>query len=390
MSRRREIARRLEALTDIAGIMSAMKGLALMETRILMDFLASQRRMVTGIEAAAADFLAWHGEFANEPVAGHEVYVLVGSEQGFCGDFNEALVARVEALCVESDAPARWVIVGQRLAGRIGDRPHTALSLPGATVADEVPAVLLRLTRELGRLLARDDLAGYGLSTFYHCDANGDIRLRRLLPLRDLPAPAGEHPYPPELNLAAAEFIGGLTRHYLHAVLNEVLYSSLMVGNRQRQAYMERALQKLDEDAARLRLAHDIQRQDEITEEIEVILLSAEMLSGSRSGWQTQTDVHMGTKYPLRPNVANCDRFETGDGRIRSGFVRPYWSKPIRQLHARVSAQRRLRSPPRRQAACPAVFRRPGGRRIAGSASRPRIGRDRCPRTYAIPAIPYT
>jgi len=285
MSRRREIDRRLEALTDIAGIMSAMKGLALMETRILMDFLASQQRMVAGIEAAAADFLAWHGEFASEALAGHEVCVLVGSEQGFCGDFNEALVARVEALCVERDAPAHWVIVGQRLAGRIGDRPHTALSLPGATVADEVPAVLLRLTGELGRLLARNDLAGYGLSTFYHCDANGDIRLRRLLPLRDLPTPAGEHPYPAELNLGAAEFIGGLTRHYLHAVLNEVLYSSLMVENRQRQAHMERALQKLDEDTARLRLAHNIQRQEEITEEIEVILLSAEMLSGNQSGW---------------------------------------------------------------------------------------------------------
>jgi len=35
MSRRREIARRLDALSDIGGILSAMKGLALMETRIL-------------------------------------------------------------------------------------------------------------------------------------------------------------------------------------------------------------------------------------------------------------------------------------------------------------------------------------------------------------------
>ncbi len=58
MSRRRELARRMDALSDIAGIMSAMKGLALMETRILQEFLGSQRRMVAGIEAAAGDFLA--------------------------------------------------------------------------------------------------------------------------------------------------------------------------------------------------------------------------------------------------------------------------------------------------------------------------------------------
>ena len=43
VSRRRELARRLASLTEIAGIMSAMKGLALMEIRVLQDFLATQR-----------------------------------------------------------------------------------------------------------------------------------------------------------------------------------------------------------------------------------------------------------------------------------------------------------------------------------------------------------
>jgi F-type H+-transporting ATPase subunit gamma len=278
MSRRREIARRLDALSDIAGIMSAMKGLALMETRILTDFLASQRRMVAGIETAAADFLLTHPRFASAPVAGRELCVLVGSEQGFCGDFNETLLARLEAMGLEKDAPLRWLVVGRRLASRLGERDGVELALPGAIVADEVPAVLLRLTRELGRLLAQARLAGYGLSALYHCAATGDIRLRRLLPLRDLPAPERTFPYPAELNLPPAAFLRGLTGHYLHAALNEVLYSSLMAENRQRQAHMDRALQRLDEDSARLRLTYNIQRQEEITEEIEVILLSAEML----------------------------------------------------------------------------------------------------------------
>jgi hypothetical protein len=46
MSRRREIARRLEALNDIGGILSAMKGLALMETRILSGSLEATRSTV--------------------------------------------------------------------------------------------------------------------------------------------------------------------------------------------------------------------------------------------------------------------------------------------------------------------------------------------------------
>jgi len=279
MSRRRELAHRLDALSDIAGIMSAMKGLALMEIRILTDFLASQQRMVAGIETAAADFLLTHPEFAEEPVAGRELCVLVGSEQGFCGDFNETLLTRMEAMCKEKDVPVRWLVVGRRLASRLGERECVELALPGAIVADEVPAVLLRLTRELGRLLAQAQLAGYGLSTLYHCDATGDIRMRSLLPLRDLPAPGNPSAYTADLNLTPEAFLRGLTGHYLHAALNAVLYSSLMAENRQRQAHMDRALQRLDEDSARLRLTYNSQRQEEITEEIEVILLSADMLS---------------------------------------------------------------------------------------------------------------
>lgn len=281
MSRRRELARRLSALTDIAGILSAMKNLALMETLILRDFLTSQRRMVAGIEGAAADFLAWHPEPISAPTGGQgqALCVLVGSEQGFCGDFNERIVARLQATDATA-GPARWVIVGQRLAVMLGEDPRTALQIPGASVADEVPAVLLRLTRELNHLLTTGDQAGAGLCVLYQDDASGDLRLRHLLPLRHLPPPMAAYPYAPTINLPPGELIAGLTRHYLYAALNEVLYSSLMAENRQRQAHMDRALQRLDEQTGRLRRAYNAQRQEEITEEIEIILLSAEQLAG--------------------------------------------------------------------------------------------------------------
>ena len=281
MSRRRELARRLSALSDIAGILSAMKNLALMETLILRDFLASQRRMVAGIEGAAADFLAWHPEPIPAPTGGqgHALCVLVGSEQGFCGDFNERIVAHLQATDATA-VPARWVIVGQRLATKLGEDPRTALQLTGASVADEVPAVLLRLTRELNHLLTTGDQAGAGLCVLYLDDASGDLRLRHLLHLGTLPPPATAYPHAPTTNLPPAKLVAGLTRHYLYAALNEVLYSALMAENRQRQAHMDRALQRLDEQTGRLRRVYNAQRQEEITEEIEIILLSADQLSG--------------------------------------------------------------------------------------------------------------
>jgi len=278
MSQRRELSRRLGALEEISGIMSAMRGLALMETHILQEFLLTQRRMVASIEAAAADFLAWHPKLLPVAEPDSEICILVGSEQGFCGDFNEALLHYRDEHCRDKAAPGHFLTLGHRLASRLdGDVSLALIELPGASVADEVPTVLLRLTGELNRLLFTGKMAGCGLSVLYHCDETGDIRLRHLLPLRDLPAPEIRR-YPPEINLPPGELLTSLTRHYLYAALNEVLYSSLMAESRQRHAHMDRALKKLDEDSEHLQQAYNAQRQEDITEEIEVILLSAGML----------------------------------------------------------------------------------------------------------------
>ena len=64
MGKRREVQQRLAALNEIDGIMVAMKNLALLETHRLAGFIDTQRRAVTSIEAAAADFLAFYPQAA--------------------------------------------------------------------------------------------------------------------------------------------------------------------------------------------------------------------------------------------------------------------------------------------------------------------------------------
>jgi len=284
MSRRHALAKRLAGLTDIGDILAAMKSLALMETRRLGEFMESQRRRVATIEAAAADFLAWHAELAPAPAAGHELCLVIGSQHGFCGDYNDAMVGYLQRRCgKDTDMPTRWVVLGERLSSRLADDPRLMLALPGATVAHEVPAVLPRLSREIGRLLASSELAGHGFSVLHHCAERDDICLRRLLPLRDLPPPAPAS-HPPDLNLSPTDFLAGLQQHYLHAALNEAIYSALLVENRQRQNHMDRALNRLDETIERLRLAANRQRQEDITEEIELLLLAGEAAQPAGQG----------------------------------------------------------------------------------------------------------
>ncbi|MBI5626386.1 MAG: F0F1 ATP synthase subunit gamma [Nitrosomonadales bacterium] len=103
--------------------------------------------------------------------------------------------------------------------------------------------------------------------------------MRQLLPLA---APTGKSAYShaPLLNLEPAQFLPQLTDQYFYAALHEVFYASLMAENRKRLEHMDSAIRRLEKDEAKLRLRYNVLRQEEIIEEIEIIMLSAEALSG--------------------------------------------------------------------------------------------------------------
>ena len=85
------------------------------------------------------------------------------------------------------------------------------------------------------------------------------------------------------LNLEPSLFWNQLTDHFLYAALHEVFYTSLMVENQMRLEHMEKAIQRLEKNEIQLSLGYNKIRQEEIIEEIEVILLSAEALSEASS-----------------------------------------------------------------------------------------------------------
>jgi len=98
-----------------------------------------------------------------------------------------------------------------------------------------------------------------------------------LLPL-ELPKRRPAYSHPPLLNLEPAQFLSQLTSQYLYAVLHEVFYASLMAENRKRLEHMDSAIRRLEKDEAGLRMRYNALRQEEIIEEIEIIMLSAEAL----------------------------------------------------------------------------------------------------------------
>ncbi|WP_461517145.1 F0F1 ATP synthase subunit gamma [Porticoccus sp.] len=279
MSRRRSLEQHRRSLGEIQEIMNSMKTLAYMETRKLTRFLDAQQQVVESIEHAAMDLLHFYPEILPDSENLPMICLLIGSERGFCGDFNHVLLERLEN--EPQYAQAGIIAVGHKLCTLLDDNPRIIFSLDGAGIAEEVTSLLNRLVGKLSTL--QQTRGPLSLVCLYH-ESPEQIREQRLLPpFRTLPmlsAGAGAAlSSPPLLHQSPRELLLELTEHYLFAVLFEMLYTSLMAENHHRVAHLESAVRHLDDESAELARSCNILRQEEITEEIEVILLGTENLA---------------------------------------------------------------------------------------------------------------
>ena len=268
MSKRRQLERRLKSYEEIGEIMNAMKSLAMIETLKLTRFIGHQRRAVESIEAAARDVMSFHGHLLPDAQSRGNVYLLIGTERGFCGNLNESLRPELDREW-QSRGPGALVLVGSRIISRLGDDPRVTARLGGASVVEEVETILLQLAAAL-RNLPRP----LRFTVLYHRPDSDHVTVARLNPFPGGNQTAAHHAYPPRLNLEPMHFLQELGEQYLFAALHEAFYSALLAENQRRVQHMDGALRRLNERSARMVRACNRLRQEEITEEIEVIMLS--------------------------------------------------------------------------------------------------------------------
>ena len=115
MSRRAELDQRLARLGEISDILTAMKNMALIETRKFSRFMAHQQRLVDSLGAATADFLHFF------PTAAH----LAGKDNMFPG--NGAAGCRHFTASGDVEAESQQMAQGGGLALQILDRIASAL-----------------------------------------------------------------------------------------------------------------------------------------------------------------------------------------------------------------------------------------------------------------------
>ena len=286
MSRRRELEQHRQRLNETREIMSSMKALAFMETRKLSRFIEAQRGVVEHIDRVAEDFFSFYPATLPLLSASQTVYLLLGSERGFCGDFNESLVEALlaEQATLESESGQQReqiIAIGSKLSGLLAAGKAEVSHLDGISVVEDIENTLIKIVDTLKRL--QKENAGLSLRILYHDPDRQEIINTQLLP----PFESHQHlqqpfSHPPQLNVRPEEFCRDLLDRYLFSTLHETLYLSLTAENQRRVTHLEGAVQQLDDKAADLLRRSNTLRQEEITEEIEIILLSAESLERPR------------------------------------------------------------------------------------------------------------
>ena len=277
MTRRRDLEQHRHSLAEIRDIMNSMKTLAYMETRKLDRFLDAQCAVVQSIENAAADLLSFYPETLPEAKETTAVYLLIGTERGFCGDFNHALLRYLEsALQAHPMDRPMLIVLGRKLVTLLEGDARMVASINGASVVEEITPLLNQVVSELMTIKEK-----YGVLSVYCLFHRGEdrIAMKKLLPpfqgfLHNPP----RFPHPPLLNQSARAFLAELLEHYLFAALHEMVYTSLMAENHERVTHLEGAVKHLDDESDELARQCNALRQEEIIEEIEVLLLSSSSL----------------------------------------------------------------------------------------------------------------
>jgi F-type H+-transporting ATPase subunit gamma len=252
----------------------------------------AQDAVLGSIQHAAADFLSFYPDALTEVQPAKPVYVVIGSERGFCGDFNQSLIRELESQ-IEQDAaitPA-VIVIGRKLYSLLESSAQVDIALDGASVAEEVLPVLERIVLQLSSM--QNQYGVLDTVVIYHADQDNVMTHQLLPPFHHLDVSIPRYTSPPVLNVEPGDFLAELSEHYLFAALMAMLYASLDTENHHRVSHLEGAINHLDDESEVLGRQCNSLRQEEIIEEIEVILISAGNTDGSSKRGRPKKPLHI-------------------------------------------------------------------------------------------------
>ena len=280
-----EVESRIGTVHQLEAVITAMRGSAAARSREARSRLDGIRAYAAAIGGAIGQALALvpepdpHPRKSRSPQA--HVVIVLSSEQGFAGTFNERVLDAAEQHLKANGS--ELLIVGDRGAMVAAERGLVfAWAASMVAHAEEVPRLASRITDALYSRLEQDQVARV---TVIHAvpapSASVEIVERTLLPFDFARFKVTPRSIPPITTLPVEQLIADLAEEYVYAQLCEEVMLSYAAENEARMMAMIAArnnvARKLDELVANFRRL----RQEEITGEI-IELSAGSMPSGAK------------------------------------------------------------------------------------------------------------
>jgi F-type H+-transporting ATPase subunit gamma len=297
MQTTQQLRRKIDNAQDLLSVVKTMKSLAAVNIRHYeqaVDSLASYNRTVElGLHALMRSE-AGRQLTSHEPGDPRWAAIVLGSDQGFCGQFNERIVAyadeELQRLGATVGRKRRPPVapVGLRCAVLLEDTNYTP------TILLETPSGLSAVTTLVQDLLVQIDRwqSEQGIShllVFHNRPTGGSVyesTHTQLLPLNgEWLQGLKKKPWPgrsvPLFTMEWQQLFSSLIRQYMFVVLYRATTESLAAEETARLASMQNAEKNIDERIEALTKHYHQQRGDAITAELMDIVAGFEAVMGS-------------------------------------------------------------------------------------------------------------
>ncbi|MEJ2095109.1 MAG: F0F1 ATP synthase subunit gamma, partial [Gammaproteobacteria bacterium] len=146
----------MHQLHEIRNIMDAMKNLAVLETHKLNKLLDNQNTLIEDLDKIAEDFLSFYSYPFSSDDKAIDCWILFGSERGFNGDFNEALIEYLDRHLKGIDNTNYLLVpIGNKLFSRLRGNTRVSDFIEGPDVAEEVNSILNTLLTHINVLQSK-------------------------------------------------------------------------------------------------------------------------------------------------------------------------------------------------------------------------------------------
>lgn len=283
------LRRQMETTNDLQSVVKTLKALASVN---IARYQGAVDAVEQYLETIALGFQVvlrtqYTNVFTTAPPPTHTIIIMLGTDQGLVGQFNETLVnyAVNQIGSLADDTPKSICLMGSRLVPLLNRHAHSVEAVkrvPG-TISGITPTVrdlLIDIEGWRGRYKSHQIILFYNYPTGYMTYIPDRVDLLPLDPswLNDLRHRNWDSRTIPITRMPSSDLFGQLTQQYLFASLYAALAGSLASENASRLATMENAERNIKKRLETLQQRYNQKRQDTITEELFDVIAGFELL----------------------------------------------------------------------------------------------------------------